>query len=128
MRVGFDTGFFIRLLEKDSKAVEVWKDLIDGKIKGYVSVIVLFEIKRLQLKGIIKKKVYTVLEKGIDGLCFIIDIKKEVALNAASISHGTGIPLADSLIYTCYLDMDELYTTDRHFPLIKKKRPKINLF
>ena len=115
-------------MEKDSKAVEFWKDLIDGKIKGYVSVIVLFEIKRLQLKGIIKKKVYTVLEKGIDGLCFIIDITKEIALNASSISHGTGIPLADSLIYTSYLDMDELYTTDKHFSLIKKKRPKINLF
>ena len=66
-------------MEKDSKAVEFWKDLIDGKIKGYVSVIVLFEIKRLQLKGIVKKKVYTVLEKGIDGLCFIIDITKSLS-------------------------------------------------
>jgi predicted nucleic acid-binding protein len=50
--VGFDTGYFVRLLEGNETAVKVWQDLTEGNIDAVVSPLTFFELKRLALKKV----------------------------------------------------------------------------
>jgi predicted nucleic acid-binding protein len=46
-----DTGFFVRLLQGDGRAVDRWRALVEGEGEGVVSGLSLVELLRLSLKG-----------------------------------------------------------------------------
>jgi predicted nucleic acid-binding protein len=122
--VGFDTGYFVRLLEENETAVKVWKDLIEGNINAVVSPLTFFELKRLGLKGEINNMLLEPLFEAIEGICHIVWLKDiGIFTSSASISHGTGIPTVDSIILESFLIMNvkKIYTTDSHFKAYKKK-------
>lgn len=128
-KIGFDTGFFIRLLAGKDTAISVYEKLTSGEIIGFVSVIVIFELKRLALQGIIDREAYELLESNWKTLFEIIPIDYDLAIEASSISHGTGLHASDALIFTsckkagCSL----IYTTDRAFEIAQSKKIKIVL-
>lgn len=126
--VGFDTGYFVRLLEGNETAVNVWEDLTEGNIDAVVSPLTFFELKRLGLKGEIDNKSLETLFEAIEGICHIVWLNGiDIFTYSASLSHGTGIPAVDSIILAGCLSMDveKIYTTDSHFEAYKKKSVSI---
>lgn len=122
--VGFDTGYFIRLLEGNKTAVKVWKDLAEGNIDAVVSPLTFFELKRLGLKGDIDNKSLETLFEAIEGICHIVWLNDiHIPAFAASISHENGIPAVDSIILAGCLTMNtgQIYTTDSHFEAYQNK-------
>jgi len=126
--VGFDSGYFVRLLEGNETAVKVWKDLTEGNIDAVVSPLTFFELKRLGLKGEINNESLETLFEAIEGICHIVWLNDtDIFLSGASISHGTGIPAVDSIILVSCLAMNakKIYTTDSHLKAYKKKSVSI---
>ena len=127
MVIGLDTGFFLKLLEGNEEAVEVWEKVVDGQLKAKASSLVLFELKRILLK-LGKSEVWNDIKEAIVLNCDVISVNLSIAEKGASVSYGTGLPAMDSLIYTCVSDADVFYTTDGSFKVLnKEKKPKIRI-
>jgi len=126
-KVGLDTGFFVKLLAGSSEAVDVYGEIVRGEVIGVVSVIVVFELRRLALRGLVDRAAYEVLERNWPVLFQVESVDRELALEAASISHESGLPSADALIYaTCKkAGCDRFYTADLDFEVVSGKRPRI---
>ena len=102
VKIGLDTGFFFELLFKTKIAIDVWNKIINSQAIGIISSIVLFELKRLSYKKDFLRTNWDNLINPIEYCCDIIPIDKTISLEAAAISHGTGLPTADALIFTTY--------------------------
>ena len=121
MTTGFDTGFFVRLLEDDATAVQVWESAIESG-EGMVSCLTMFELRRLGRRGAIDSKSVDVLIAGLPSVCKIIWLDSEEILSrAARLSSGTGIPAMDSLILAGfeYHHAGLVYSTERHLERYK---------
>jgi predicted nucleic acid-binding protein len=117
--IGVDTGFFFALREGDPVAQRIFEaeDIA-------VSVLTRFELKRLALrKGI----AWPDLGGPLDRSVAMLDVTAERAEEAASISHGTGIPAIDALILASLLAAGcrTIYTRDEHF--LRFSRPGITV-
>lgn len=124
-RISLDTSFLVKLLSGNEKAIEVWKKVVDLEAEIVLSVIVLFEIKRLSLKEEkFKKERYEKLEKALLEIAEIVDLDKNLALKAAYMSHGTGLSARDAIIYTTAQETrcHKLYTADRDFLVVSKSK------
>lgn len=125
--VGFDTGFFYKLLEAKEEQVELWTNLHDDEKIAIVSCLTLFELERLALKTQIEKEAFEVLSKAIPDVCKVVWLNNSILSQAAKISHGTGIPSVDALILTSLLSngATTIYTTDNHLKAYKQKGIKV---
>ena len=106
-KIGLDTSFFVRLLAGKEKAISVYEKIINGEEKAVVSVVV-FELRRLVLKGIIDREAYNLLENSLKKLFEIAPVDLEIAIEASSVSHGTGLHASDALIYILILQVKGL--------------------
>ena len=115
MPAGLDTGFFFALQDRHPVAVRVWREQ-----KSATSVIVLYELNKLFLRGEFKE--WPTIIDDIGMATEILMLRKESALKASHIAHGTGMPGLDALILSSLLDAEctEIYTTDSHFDLYRK--------
>ncbi|MDP2972002.1 MAG: type II toxin-antitoxin system VapC family toxin [Deltaproteobacteria bacterium] len=121
--IGLDTGFFVALLRKGSKAVEVWEGIIDGD-ESAVSCLTLYELQRLSLKGVIESNAVNTILEAIRAICKVVWLDKaEILTAAATISQSYGIHAIDSLILASLttLNVKTIYTTDSHIEKYKKK-------
>ena len=124
MLAGLDTGFFFALQEQHPVAYRVWQER-----ETITSVIVLYELQRKLLKG--EFKGWPTIISDISEAVEVVPVDTDTALQASHIGHGTGIPGLDALILSSLLvpDCTEIFTTDSHFELYKKKGLKIvNLY
>ncbi len=122
--IGLDTGFFVKVLEENEQAVDVWDKVVKGEIGAITSSLVLFELKRLFHKlGRIPE--WNDVREAIILNCEVVPVDVGVAEEGASISHGTGLPAVDALIYTSIRRADKFYTTDGSFEVLKRKKPRI---
>ena len=124
MLTGLDTGFFFALQEKHPLALSVWQ-----KHETITSVIVLYELQKKLLKGEFNE--WSTIVSDISEAVDVVPVDEDTALQASYIGHGTGIPGLDALILSSLLvpDCSEIYTTDSHFELYRKKGLKIvNLY
>ena len=124
MLTGLDTGFFFALQEKHPLALRMWQER-----ETITSVIVLYELQKKLLKGDFNE--WPTIISDICEAVDVVPVNKETALQASHIGHGTGIPGLDALILSSLLvpDCSEIYTTDSHFELYRKKGLKIvNLY
>jgi len=126
-RIGLDTGFFVRLLAGRKKAISIYEKIINGEEKAVISVIVVFELRRLALKGIIDRRAYNLLENNLKIIFEVVPLDLEIAIEASSISHGTGLHASDALIYASYKKSkcSLIYTTDSAFETVQSKQVKI---
>ena len=123
MPVGVDTGFFFLLEAENETAVRIWnnKEII-------TSAVVLYELQKKLLKGHFKG--WPTLLEDIKRSVVTVSLTSEIALRAGHLAHGTGMPGLDALILASLLDAgcNEIYTTDPHFRLFKKKGVNVILF
>jgi len=121
--IGLDTGFFVELLRKNLKAVEVWKGFIEGD-ESAVSCLTLYELKRLSLKGVIESDAVNTLLEAIGAISKVVWLDKtEILTEAATISQNHGIHAVDSLIVAGLVSskVKTIYTTDSHIEKYKRK-------
>ena len=112
-----DTGFFVAYLNAHAQAAEVWAAARAHNQKLIVSVVSLYELRRLALKGVIEPGRTEKLLTLLPSLCRIIylDQASDALLErSARVAHGNGLSMADSLILGSALlaGADTLYTTD----------------
>ena len=117
--IGFDTGFFLRLLSGDARAVDVWASAATGARAGVISCITLFELDRLALRGAVDRNAADVLLREVPVLCRVVWLDAEsgpdLLQRAARLAHGSGLSMADALILAGLLEAgaETIYTTDR---------------
>lgn len=115
MTVGLDTGFFVRLLQADATATEVWGRVARREAMAAISCISLFELDRLGLKGAVERKAADALVEELPHLCRVLWLDGPALLHdAARVAHGNGLSMADSIILTSLMaaKAEEIYTTD----------------
>jgi len=116
MLTGVDTGFFFLLEAQDLVAVEVWSNR-----EIVTSAVVLYELQKKLLQGHFGN--WPTLLEDIKHSVAAIPVTTDIALRAAHLAHGTGMPGLDALILASLLDAGctQVYTTDEHFRLYQKK-------
>jgi len=126
--IGLDTGFFVKLLEGDEKAMSIWSSFLNDDEEAVVSCLTLFELERLSLKGKIDKEGVGIIFDAIHAVCLVnwLD-NKEVLTFAAKLSNNIGLHASDSLILSGFLisGANTIYTTDSGMESYKKKGVKI---
>jgi len=127
-RISFDTSYLVKLLKGNKKAVSVWEMVSKLEAEVVISPVVLFELRRLALKQEkTERKKYEVLETALLNLAEVVAFDTELALKAAAISHGTGLPARDAIIYTTAKESgcSEIYTADSDFKAVQGKKLKV---
>ncbi|RME01866.1 MAG: type II toxin-antitoxin system VapC family toxin [Calditrichaeota bacterium] len=122
--IGLDTGFFIRLLQGNDLAKEVWESVIHKKEEAVVSCLTLYELERLGLKAMIEKEATQVVIEAIKENCKLIWVDDhEVILQGSRLSHGLGLPALSALILAGFLvnNIKRVYTTDKNMLGYRKK-------
>ena len=112
-----DTGFFVEYLNANGAAAEVWEAARARKQKLIVSVVSLYELRRLALKGVIEPQRTKTLLTLLPSLCQVVYLgeeSSELLKHAARLAHGNALSMADSLILASALSLgaSKLYTTD----------------
>lgn len=118
MIVGLDTGFFIALDAQQSAAQEAWQRIAARKDEGVISCLTLYELQKLGLKGVLHRRVAEGFVEHIPNVCRTVWLDEVRYLDqAARLSHGTGLAMADALILASIMDTEAevFYTTDRDF-------------
>ncbi|MBW2038527.1 MAG: type II toxin-antitoxin system VapC family toxin [Deltaproteobacteria bacterium] len=113
--IGIDTGFFFSLQEGNTEAIGVMNS--DATLIS--STVVLSEVLRHIIRGRVASELSNLLKEAI----VWVPVKEGEAEEAARISHGTGMPLVDSLILASLLrgGCSVIYTTDGHLESFGKK-------
>jgi predicted nucleic acid-binding protein len=117
--IGADTGFFFALREGDPVALGIFE-----REDIAVSVLTRFELKRLShRKGIPWADLGSLLTRATT----VLDLTADAADEAASISHGTGMPAVDALILSSLLAAGcrTIYTRDDHLLRFSRKDVEI---
>lgn len=115
MKSGLDTGFFVRLLQENATANEVWMQITRDQASAVVSCLSLYELERLGFKGLVQKKAAETLVEELPYLCEVAWLNEPALLRrAARIAHGNGLAMADALILVSLIEagVEEIYTTD----------------
>jgi predicted nucleic acid-binding protein len=112
----YDTRFLIELFySEEAEAKEEVRRALVGSRPNYLSTAALSEIYKLTLE----KEGKDVAEMRANSLARdfrLVDVNREVAVQAALIKHKHGIPFADSLIAsTARVLRIPCYTDDPHF-------------
>lgn len=116
--LGFDTGFFVRLVEGDDRAAAAWTDVREGRAQGVVSCVTLFELDRLGLRTAVPPRTAQAFVQAIGVVCRVVwigpDDGADLLARAARLGHGNGLAMADALILTSLLGAGArtVYTTD----------------
>ena len=147
MIIGIDTGVLLKIAGKNRRALQLMEDWTEKKDRIIVSTVSIAEILRFfhkQELGLVKAgpseaapdkvvnsrkmEVYQYIDKLIEAF-EIVDVDITIAKKAASLSHGTGIHLLDSLILATMLEKesDVFYTYDSDFRAYKGKKTKIKI-
>jgi predicted nucleic acid-binding protein len=121
---GLDTGYFVELLRGNEVALDLWKDLIEGRVQACCSALSVFELQRLALMGKIDSAASDALVQAAPSLMRVMWIDNlELMDHAARLSQGLGIPSMDSLILAGLLraGCTQIYTTDSDFQRFEAK-------
>ncbi len=118
--LGFDTGFFLRLVEGDDRSRTVWADVRVGRASGIVSCscLTLFELDRLSLRTVVLPETAQALVQAIQVACRVVWIGPEAGAGllarAARLAHGNGLAIAGAIILTSLLEAGAktVYTSD----------------
>ena len=119
--LGFDTGFFVRLLQADARAVDAWADVRAGHAVGAASCVTLFEFDRLGLRGQVERGPAEALVAALPVTCRVVWLGEADGADrlrrAVRLGHGNGLAMADAVILQSLLDAGAatVYTTDDDF-------------
>ncbi len=110
MPVGLDTGFFYALREGHPEAERVWRE----EAELVISVLTLFELRRAVLRQDPTWRDAPGLLRDLRRATTVVPVTGSVALRAARIAHGTGMPAVDACILASLLQAGctRIYTRD----------------
>ena len=112
----FDTRFLIELFyTRDAGTKDRIRNTLLGSKPNFLSTAALSEIYRLTLERE-GKDVAEIRANTLSRDFRLVDVDKDIAIQAALIKHKSGIPFADSLIASTARILDvPCYTDDPHF-------------
>ncbi len=116
MSIGLDTGFFVRLLQGERAAVNVWEQITRRGASAAISCVTLYERQKLGLWGVVEKQSADVLGEELPILCQVVWLTEPMLLRrAAHVADGNGLAMADAIILISLLEVKVavIYTTDR---------------
>ena len=132
--IACDTGFFVEYLNATQQAADVWAQARSVGQKPIMSVISVYELRKLAFKGEIEQTRTAAFLNLVPRLCHVVYLGEALSHTlleqAARIAHGNGMSMADSLIFTSALQAGAtvLYTSDGDMAKYKGKLgPKIVL-
>lgn len=118
MVIGADTGFFVKRSERDTRALEIWDDVLSDQDFLVISVLTIAEfyahqIQRAKLKAAEK----LISEMQLAPNISIIPVSLEIAAASARYRRGMNLPTVDAIIFATFLSMgcDALLTADSIF-------------
>jgi predicted nucleic acid-binding protein len=122
MRFGFDTGYFVKYVtgeldQKHRRALQAvaLQAVAEGGSTGLSSAIVIYELKKLGLRGVLSKEDADWLARTVGDACEVDrHLPDDVLDEAARLSHGNGLSMADSMVLMTALrhDAGRIYTSD----------------
>ncbi|TCK02482.1 type II toxin-antitoxin system VapC family toxin [Phorcysia thermohydrogeniphila] len=127
--IGLDTGFFIKLLQGQANLKGVWLSVVGGKEKAVVSVLTLFELERLKLKGLINCEALEALREAIFLNCLVVEVNADLVVEAARLSYGLKLATVDSIILASFklAGCKKVLTTDSLWKNYRSKLMKIEI-
>lgn len=117
MRFGFDTGYFVKYVtgELDQKHRRALQAVAEGGATGFTSAIVIYELKKLGLRGVLSKEDADWLARTVGDACEVDrHLPDDFLDEVARLSHGNGLSMADSMVLMTALrhDAGRIYTSD----------------
>lgn len=118
--IGLDTGFFVQLLDGRAPSQEVLTSIRTDGVHAVASCVSYYELLKIGLRGRIQLDVVEAFVDRMRIACEIIwlsEAHSSLVDEAARLSHGTGLAMADAIILasTLHAKADVLYTTDSDF-------------
>ena len=132
MIIGCDTGFFVEFIKGNPVTRQLSEAAARDEHQLVSSIICIYELKKLGLEGMVTKNAAFKVADNIPSLCTLVPLD-DAALNlveqAARLSHGNDLSMADALILGSVLTMNaqRLYTVDNDLAKYKGRLKVINL-
>ncbi|MFH0836824.1 MAG: PIN domain-containing protein [Candidatus Aenigmatarchaeota archaeon] len=128
MKYTADSWFFIELINQNTRALNIWMEINEGKSRLIVPSIVIAEIVRKFLKNNLNRELQTLLN-GFNNTekIRIVDLTKEIAEHSGKLSYTYNMPMVDAIILTTAIltEYNNIITDDPHFkPAEKQNRIK----
>ena len=125
MKYCADTWFFIQIAIKHPKALDIWKEITEGKGRLVVSTIVVAEtVKQLLMKNKEKE-----LEAFLEAFrssekIIVIDVNREIAEKAGRYSFSYKIPTTDGVILATAIltEHTNILSEDVHYRVAEKQK------
>ena len=117
MCFGFDTGYFVKYATGDLPGGprQALRTVADGTAEGVASAIVIYELKKLGLRGVLDSQDADWLAETVGRACTIErHLTDEFLDEAARLSHGNGLSMADAMVLQAALrnEATRIYTSD----------------
>lgn len=124
MLLGADTGFFVKLEEKNLEALRLWDGVIEGKEDLMISTLSINELLvHFYRRGKSEKaKELLALTRSLGNIEFI-SVTEEIAEKSAGFRHGLGLHTVDSIILASFKirGCELLVTTDPAFQIANEQ-------
>lgn len=125
MRLGGDTGFFVRYANGNPPAVRIWQELDAGIHTLVVSTLTISELLPYFFRRGNGKQAQEWVELVSGTEAFrVVPVSIEIASQAARYRHSLGLPTVDSVILSTFVSehCDEVLTTDGHFSIVSEQK------
>lgn len=120
-----DTWFFLQLANQHPKAINVWKEVKEGKGRLVVSTVVIAETVKHLLRKNLNKYLDSLSEafRTSDKIT-IIDVTKEIAEDGGKYSFGQNIPTIDGIILSTAIKTEHrnILSDDTHYKTAEKQK------
>lgn len=132
MILGCDTGFFAWFIAKNPVVRRLMEEAARGEHGLVSSVICIYELKKLGLTGMVSREAAFGVASELPLLCevvFLDDVASSLIDQAARLSHGNALSMADALILSSVLSRgaERLYTVDSDMARYKGDIEVVNL-
>ncbi len=123
MRYTADSWFFVKISEKNPKALNLWEEITTGKGRLVVPTVVIAEIE----KRFLKRNLNQLFEEFLSQMensekIFIVGLTLEIAKEAGKLGNTYNLSTIDSIILATakLTEFTELISDDEHFILAEK--------
>ena len=125
MKYCADTWFFLQIANQHPKAVDVWKEIKEGKGRIVVSTVVIAETIKQLLRKNLNKHIGSLSEafRTSDKIT-VIDVTKEIAEDGGRYAYGQDMPTVDGIILSTAIKTDHrnVLSNDEHYKTAEKQK------
>lgn len=125
MRYCADTWFFLQLSNNHPKALEIWKEIKEGKGRLAVSTVVIAETVKHLLRKNLKRDLESLSHAfNTSEKITIVDVTKKIAEEGGKFSYSQDMPVIDGIIQATAISMDytNILSDDEHYKIAEKRK------